>query len=200
MRHILCLLTQRCISNFKLTIESMKPFRLIISLLLAIFTTQAFAQDGGIEKVDVSNSASKHRIGFAGGTSGGAGVMYAFKPNKFQVQAVAFPNVRPNNAYLQTGLSFMYDVKKYKYFDLFAYENNRLIYEKHTYTWGYYDVNGVYTSAVEKNESIKISHSLGMGLRFTFLQHLGAQIMTGFASYNYNQLSMSIDGGLYFIL
>lgn len=158
-----------------------------------------FAQETGIEPEN-QLSGAKHRVGFSTGTTSGVGVMYAYKPSKLQIQGVAFPNVRPNNAYLQAGLNFSYDIKNYKFFDLFLFENNRVIYSNYTYNDYYYDAVNGYVSYLRKEEQVKIAHGVGMGLRFDFLEHLGIQIMTGFASYNYNQLSMTADGGLYFIL
>jgi hypothetical protein len=164
-----------------------------VALLTVVFSANAqeIAPDAKL-KID-----SKHMIGLAAGTSGGLGVMYAFKPNRFTFQAVAFPNMRPDDAYLHAGLNFHYDVENYCYFDLFLFQNNRLVYDRYKYSDYDYNTGETYTV---KRENYSFAHSAGLGLNFEPLDHFGFNFMSGFAVYNYNQISMCIDAAIFFRL
>ncbi|MDP4663160.1 MAG: hypothetical protein NWQ55_00030 [Salibacteraceae bacterium] len=164
-----------------------------VALLTVVFSANAqeIAPDAKL-KID-----SKHMIGLAAGTSGGLGVMYAFNPNRFTFQAVAFPNMRPDDAYLHAGLNFHYDVENYRYFDLFLFQNNRLVYDRYKYSDYDYNTGETYTV---KRENYSFAHSAGLGLNFEPLDHFGFNFMSGFAVYNYNQISMCIDAAIFFRL
>lgn len=164
-----------------------------VSLVISALSLRA-------QEIDTDNKvkkSSKHMIGLAAGTTGGLGVMYAFKPNRFTFQAVAFPNMRPNDAYLHAGLNLHYDVQNYRYFDLFLFQNNRLVYNSYKYIDYDYNTGNQYTV---KRENYSFAHSAGLGLNFEPLEHFGFNFMSGFGVYNYNQVSMCIDAAIFFRL
>jgi hypothetical protein len=191
MKSVSSLLTLNQLTN----LNTMNTRMILIGVAILTFMFSAYAQE--IENDDKVKKTSKHMIGLAAGTSGGLGVMYAFKPNRFTFQAVAFPDLRPNDAYLHSGLNLHFDIQNYRYFDLFLFQNNRLVYKSYKYTD--YDYNTGNQFAV-KREDYSFAHSAGLGLNFEPLDHFGFNFMSGFAVYNYNQISMCIDAVIFFRL
>lgn len=158
---------------------------LVISVVILAFSSAAIGQ------VEEEKPDSRHYIGAAAGTTGGIGVLYQFKPNRFSVQAVAFPNVTKNNTLFMGGLNFHYDLKSYKHFDLYAFENNRIIYQSQTWNSG---------STIRRRETRLLAHGVGLGLRFSPFEHFGFTFNSGFGAYSYETYTLSFDAALYFKL
>lgn len=179
----------------------MKLKIIALSTLLSFFLANVFAQeDKGISNED-GEKKSPHLIGLAAGTTSGIGIAYTYKPNQFSIQGVVFPNIQQDEAFLQAGLNFKYDIKNYKGFDLFVFQNNRLFYTKSTFEDYDYDERGVLTLIGEvTEETLTFAHGTGLGVNVEIHDRFGFNIMTGYGLYNYSALTLTMDCGLYFRL
>jgi hypothetical protein len=179
----------------------MKHFLLSISLVIGLSSSNVFSQEDKGISADSEDGKSPHLVGLAAGTTGGIGIAYTFKPNQFSVQGVVFPNVQEDNAFLQAGLNFKYDIKTYENFDIFLFQNNRVFYTKSTFEDYGYNEFGEYALIGEViNEDLTIAHGGGLGINVEIHDRFGINMMTGYGLYNYSTFTLSIDSGIYFRL
>lgn len=180
----------------------MKYVLIALPIFLSSLTINGVAQDEKGISTESDNKKSPHLIGLAAGSTGGVGIAYTFKPNQFSLQGVVFPNVQKDNAFLQAGLNFKYDIKNYDGFDLFIFQNNRLFYTKTTYEdYIYYDEYGYYVTIGEiTTEELTFAHGAGLGINVELYDRFGFNVMTGYGLYNYTAFTLSIDSGIYFRL
>lgn len=170
----------------------MKNLRLVLLLLIGFltFNNQAFAQSG---EGDENNYT--HSIGLAAGWTTGYGISYRFQPQKFGVQLTFAPYADRDTKRFSTGLTFLYNLIKSRYTNLYLYQGNHFLYDSYSYID--YDANGnMFSRSVTNRHWF---NGIGVGIEFIIAKRIGLNLMGGYAGFeNFARLSVTGEAGLFY--
>lgn len=142
----------------------MKRILLILAVGFFIVISPTYSQ--GTDSIGIQNQNSnyyKNYLGINAGVTTGVGFSYRYWPKKSGVQITILPLYDKNDFYLSFGLTYLNEIKTYKYSRFLFFVSNHI-------------TNFIGDLSYIDNLGI------GLGMDFNFMEHVKLNFMLGYAA------------------
>ncbi len=186
-------------SQHKLPGNNMKKPVKIILLICAAFLSTMLPLSAETETVKPKDD-TRHALGLAAGLTTGSGLSYRYWPGDFGFQATFLPNTAAGEPYVNSGITFFYQISRTQTTRFYLYASSRHLFKK--YDEDYYDYGSDwYTERNGDSYEYSLSIGAGPGIEIFLFEDIGINLMTGYAVHNINRdtvFTMTVESAVFY--